>query len=140
MSNLSTPKEIKGYIEEMIILDETKELLKYSFSNNIDDIEIAIFDRTGLDIKLDRAYWRFNNSLSANVRHLMKKYNVIYGMTVYENSKKSIVINVHANGRWLITGYDKYKGEYKNWETIEKICLLEKFIKYFNSEDDDNTE
>ena len=140
MNFLSTPKDNKGYIEELIILDETKELLKYSLSNNLDDIEIAIFDRTGQDIDLDRAYWRFNNSLSTSVKHLMNSHNVNYGMTVCDNGKKSIVINVHANGRWLITGYDEYKSEYINWETMEKIWLLEKCVKYFNSEDDDDTE
>ena len=52
MDFLTTLKEQKGYTEEMVILDETKELLKYSLANNLDDIKIAIYARTGRKIDL----------------------------------------------------------------------------------------
>jgi len=140
MKLLSTPKDNKGYVEELIILDKTKGIYKFSLSNNLEDIEIAIFDRTGYEIDLNTAYWRLNNDLSIIVKHLMNKHNVNYGMTICENNKKSIIINVRANGQWFITGYDEYKSNYINWETMEKARLLQEYIKYINSEDDADIE
>ena len=55
----------KGYIEEMVILDGKKELLKFSLSNSLDDIKIAIFKRTGCNINLNNARWTINTKYSS---------------------------------------------------------------------------
>jgi len=54
------PKDILGYAEEYIVVEEIHQLLNYSLSNSLDDIEIAIYSRTGLDIDLNNAYWEIN--------------------------------------------------------------------------------
>jgi hypothetical protein len=60
-----TPKDILGYAEEYIVVKHEKKkknvLLNYSLSNNLEDIKIAIFNRTGLNLKIENAKWTLNN-------------------------------------------------------------------------------
>ena len=108
-----TPKDKLGYVEEYIIIkcDGAKNiLLKYSLSNSLDDIKTAIFNRTGVNLKLEKAKWRMNPRLSASVKHLMNKHQVLYSMTTFcEGSVKVIIINMRVGDKWFYTSYDEQK-------------------------------
>ena len=86
MFSLTYPNEQKGYINEIVILDEANELFTYSLSNNLDDIKIAIYARTGYNVDLCGARWRINPNLSISVKHLMNKHQVNFSMTSDINS------------------------------------------------------
>ena len=78
-----TPKDVLGYAEEHIVVEEIQKLLNYSLSNNLDDIEVAIYSRTGLDIDLNNAYWEINPYLSISVKHLLFKQQFKIFFQVY---------------------------------------------------------
>jgi hypothetical protein len=123
-SSLTVPEWHKGCIEEMVILEETKEVLKYSFSNSLDNIKTVIFDRTGHNIDLENALWRINPELSITVKNLMNSHNVNYSMTIcIRGEKKFLVVNMRAGDNWFITGYDEINGSFYNWELIHTYKL-----------------
>jgi hypothetical protein len=79
-------------------------LLTYSLSNNPDDIEKAVFTRTGKNIKLINVIWELNtNVLSPNVKALMNRHNTNYSMTVYG---RNITVNRHENNQWYICHFN----------------------------------
>ena len=55
-----TTKSKYGYAEEYIVveMDDPKEnvLLNYSLSNSLDEIKIAIFNKTGLNVKIKKIH------------------------------------------------------------------------------------
>jgi len=71
-SSCSIPTLHQGCIEEIVILDKTRDLLKYSLSNSLDDIQIAIYSRTGHNVNLEKAAWKINPGLSISVKHSMR--------------------------------------------------------------------
>ena len=75
------PALCKGCIEEIVIIYETNDILKYSLSNSLDNIETAIYARTGCKINLEQGLWKLNPDLSISIKHLMNFYNVNYSMT-----------------------------------------------------------
>jgi hypothetical protein len=119
--------------DEMAILKNINEIYKFSFSNNLDDIKLAIFSRTGHEINLNEAYWRLVPHLNISIKHLMSSHNVNYSMTIDDDN--SVIIYMHTKDNWLITGYDKIDDKYLNWETLEKIYLLQKFDDYLLSDE-----
>jgi hypothetical protein len=121
---LITPKEVLGYAEEYIVvkMDNPKnnELICYSLSNNLDDIEIAVFNRTGHYIDLRKAHWKMNSNLSISVKHLMRKHRVRYSMTILQSKKhKQIFVNMCADDVWFITGFDELFEDFHCWNKIE---------------------
>jgi len=103
-----TAKDTLGYAEEYIVINGTNKLLNYSLSNSIDDIEIAIFARTGYYINLKKAFWCFNSKLSISVKHLMKVRNVNYSMTIIDIDEKEyrgIIVNMRVGDKWFYTYY-----------------------------------
>jgi TolB-like protein len=79
-------------------------LLTYSLSNSLDDIEKAIFTRTGKNIKLINIVWQLNTTvLSPNVKALMNKNNANYSMTAYG---RHITVNKRENNQWYYYRYD----------------------------------
>jgi len=128
--SLTVPTWNKGCIEEMVILDETKQVLKYSFSNSLDDIKTAIYDRTGHDVDLELAFWRINPELSITVKKLMNSHNVNYSMTTCVRGKTNfLVVNMRVGDVWFITAYDKIKGTFFNRELIESYELAIEMAK-----------
>ncbi|MCL2793042.1 MAG: hypothetical protein FWD87_08110 [Spirochaetaceae bacterium] len=83
-------------IEEKITLEETGQLLKYSLSNDLNDIKNAIYERTGYSINLDDVIPKLNPYLSVSVKQLMNKYNANFSMTT---SRKDNAICVWINRR-----------------------------------------
>lgn len=141
-----TAKEKLGYSEENIILtyDDSKEnvLLNYSLSNSIDDIEIAIFNRTGLKLKLEKAKWALNLYLSINVKQLMNKHQVSFSMTTYYEEKTRIItMNMRVADNWFITKYVELNGKCYQWDYFDTLEKLKRFIEhYLSSETDENEE
>jgi len=108
-----TPKDVLGYAEEYIVIGETKELLNYSLSNNLDNIEIAIYARTGLNIDLKNVCWRINTGLSVNVKYLMNKHRVNYSVTTWykeEEKTRYLVVNMRAGDKWFFTSHHETDG------------------------------
>jgi len=138
-----TTKSKYGYAEEYIVveLDDPKDniLLSYSLSNSLDDIKIAIFNRTGLNVKIEKAKWILNSFLSVNVKHLMNINHVTYSMTTYlEGKVRIITINMRVGDNWFITRYAEHKGKCYHWDYFDTLEKLKRFIEnYLNSEDDD---
>jgi len=116
-NSLSVPRGDKGFIEETIILKETKNLLKYTLSNSLDTIRMAISSRTGHNIDLKEAIWTLNPGLSVSVKHLMNSHNANFSMTTdIKDEVKFIVINMRVGDNWFITGYDEIDNKLFNWE------------------------
>ena len=103
-----TPKDVLGYAEEYIVVEEIQELLNYSLSNSLDDIRIAIYARTGLNVDLNNAYWKSNQGLSISVKHLMNKHRVTYSMTTWEEEEKIrfLGVNMRVGDQWFIARFD----------------------------------
>jgi len=139
---LITSKDKYGYAEEYIIVefDDPKDniLLSYSLSNSLDDIKIAIFNRTGLNIKIEKAKWTMNSYLSVSVKHLMNKNQVTYSMTTYiEGKVKIITINMRVGDNWFITRYAEHKGKCYHWDYFDTLEKLKRFIEYYLSREDE---
>jgi len=78
--------------------------LTYSLSNNIEDIENAVFTRTGYTINLRTTRWDLNTEdLSQNVKTVMNRHNVNYSMTIFDDS---VIINRRDGNRWFIAIYE----------------------------------
>jgi len=140
-----TPKDQLGYAEEYIIFKNENidgELLNYSLSNKLDDIEIAIFNRTGQVVKLKNAYWEINPNLSVIVKQLMNKHNVKYSMTIrqekYKNKEyKIIYVNMRSDDIWLTTVLDQYKGKFYFWDKVRLYQAIDELMEeYFPNEED----
>lgn len=126
---LTVPTWQDGCIEEMVIIDETNEVYKYSFSNNLDNIREAIYARTGKNINLEEALWKQNNKLSISVKRLMNFHNVNFSMTTDTMGKVRFVeVNMRVGDKWFNTGYDENKGKFENWYINIKRNLLISFI------------
>ena len=144
-----TPKDQLGYAEEFIIVKCGKPdenlLLNYSLSNSLEDIKMAIFKRTGLDIKLEKAKWYINPYLSINIKHLMDKHQVIFSMTTfYKKTLKVISINMHVGDYWFYTSYVEMNGKCHSWDYYETLIKIRRAIKEMedrfrsNEEEDDD--
>jgi len=118
---LLTPKDVLGYAEEYIVVQDTQELLNFSLSNSLDDIEMAIYARTGFNVYLDKAYWRINTGLSINVKHLMNKHCANYSMTTWNEKEKSrdFVVNMRVGDKWYYTSYSEINGRIFNNEALK---------------------
>ena len=141
-NQFQTMKSKYGYAEEYIVVefDEPKEnvLLSYSLSNSLDDIKIAIFNRTGLNIKIEKAKWTLNSHLSVSVKHLMNKNQVNYSLTTYYEGKiRIITINMRVGDNWFITGYIEDKGKYYHWDYFHTLEKLKRFIEHYLSSEDE---
>jgi hypothetical protein len=138
---LAIPTWEKGYIEEMVILNETKDVLKYTFSNSLDNIKLAIYAKTGHNINLEKAVWRLNPGLSISIKHLMNFHNVIYSMTTnIRNKVKSVVVNMRVGDKWYITGYDERESEFYSWELLHSMSRALKIVKYILNDNDTDDE
>jgi len=133
--SLAVPEWKNGCIEEIVILDESKQVLKYTLSNSLDSIKTAIYSKTGYNISLEKALWKLNPGLSISVKHLMNSHNVNYSMTTFIRGRfKSLVVNMRVGDNWFITGYDEIKGNFFNWELL-RIYL--EALNAFSSSDED---
>jgi len=141
------PKEQLGYAEEYITIKREKPeeslLLNFSLSNRLEDIKMAIFRRTGLDIKVEKAKWYINPYLSISVKHLMDKHQVLFSMTTfYEKIVRVISVNMRVGDNWFYTGYGEIKGKCYSWdhyETLEKVKrILKEIENKFELDDEDD--
>jgi hypothetical protein len=128
-----TPKDRLGYAEEYITIKKDNLLLKYSLSNSLEDIKIAVYSRTGQNIDLDKAYWRQNTELFVGVKQLMNKHHVRFSMTLYvEEKDKIIVINMRVGDKWFQTLYVEQKGKIHSFQShLDYLCK-----RYFSDDDD----
>ena len=121
-----TPKDILGYAEEYIVLEKDKELIKFSLANNLDDIKIAIYARTGLSVDLDNAYWELNPNISTKVKHLMNKHRVAYSMTTdQKDDYEWLYINMRVGDKWFSTNYFRGLGRLDDGSTLnfQKVAM-----------------
>lgn len=134
--SLTIPTWQKGCIEETVILNETRVVLKYSFSDSLDNIRTAIYARTGHNINLEKAIWKQNTGLSISVKHLMNSHNVHYSMTTgIRNEVKFVAVNMRVGDKWFITGYDEIDGKFINWEFLRFVGMVARYID--NDTDDE---
>jgi hypothetical protein len=76
--------------------------LTYTLSNNLDDIESAIYARTNRTIDLNCLPWPPNLHLSESVKAVMNRRNVNYSMTVSTSKgRRYFIVNKRENGRWF---------------------------------------
>jgi hypothetical protein len=134
-----TTKDKFGYTEEHIIIkrenQEGDELLNYSLSNNLEDIKIAVYARTGHDIDLDKAYWQLNPNLSISTKHLMNKHQVNFSMTILD--KGEIVVNMRFGDKWFSTRFVELKGSYYSWYQFDTTKKILKILKEIADDSDD---
>jgi hypothetical protein len=126
-----TPKDVLGYAEEHIVVDQ--ELLNYSLSNSLDDIKNAVYTRTGLNINLDNAYWRLNtNHLSTTVKHLMNKHRVTYSMTIWDDGEEEfriLFVNMRVGDQWFIARFYASNKDSIFYD-LEKFNCGKKLLKF----------
>jgi hypothetical protein len=133
-----TPKDVLGYAEEYIVAEEIQQLLNYSLSNSLDDIKIAIYARTGLDIDLNDAYWQLNTELSTIVKHLMNKHRVNYSMTIREEEKfRFLSVNMRVGDQWFQTRFYK-RNKDSTFLDLEKSRCYERILKCLKESDTDS--
>jgi len=128
-NSLAIPTWQDGCIEEMVILDETNEVYKYVFSNSLDDIKTAIFDKIGKKIYIEDAKWEPSSKLSKNVKCLMNSHNVNFSMTTYEENKLRVVkIYMRVGDKWFRTAYYDINGEFLSWYDLDLYKFTKEFI------------
>ena len=135
-----TPKDQLGYAEEYISIksDNPDEILflNYSLSNSLEDIKIAIFKRTGLDIKLEKAIWKLNPYLSISVKYLMNKHQVTFSMTTfYEETSRIICVNMRVGDNWFHTSYCELNHKCYSYYYLEIFKKLKQIIENFESDE-----
>ena len=100
--------DLKCYEEDIYI--ENRGTLKYSLSNDFNQIQKAIHKLTGNDdISFIYNYgWQLNPVLSENVKKIMNKLNVNYSMTYYSaDQHETLVVNKRDGNNWYISGYEQ---------------------------------
>jgi len=125
-----TPKDVLGYTEECIFDETFQQLLNYSLSNNLDDIKIAIYTKTGLNIKLDDAYWQLCKDTSTSLKHLMNKHRVTYSMTTWYNEKEKcryFFVHMRVGDKWFFTVFYEDSGKILSYD---EYLFCEKLMKY----------
>jgi hypothetical protein len=96
-------------VEEEIFVEETDMILKYSLSNNLNEIERAINRRVGVAVNLSEATWRINPELSNSVKELMNRRNMNYSMTTWtEGIYRFVIVNRRVGSNWFFTQYVYY--------------------------------
>ena len=140
-----TTKDKLGYAEEYVVIkfEKPKEdfILNYSLSNSLDDIKIAILNRTGQNLKIENAKWTLNPCLFIGVKQLMNKHQVFYSMTTYFESKIRIIcINMRVGDNWYITRYAEHKGKCYHWDYFDTLEKLKRYIEYYFSFENDEDE
>jgi len=124
-----TPKDLLGYAEECIFDETFQQLQNYSLSNNLDDIKIAIYAKTGLNINLDDAYWQLCMDTSTSVKHLMNKHRVTYSMTIWYKEEKCRYFFAHmrVGDKWFFTVFYEDRGKILSYD---EYLFCEKLMKY----------
>jgi len=113
----------------MVILDETKEVYKYVFSNSLDDIKTIIHNKINRKINLDIAKWESNPMISKSVKHLMNFHNVNFSMTTYEEDKLiSVKIFMRVGDKWFRTVYYDISGVIYSYYDIALYNLSKEYI------------
>ena len=133
LSHLTT-KDKLGYAEEYITLEskDQKEckLFKYSLSNNLEDIKIAAYIKTGHNISIETSNWKINKNLSLNVKYLMNKHRVTFSMTTWEEGKnKFLVVNMRISDIWFKTSFVEYQKEFVDTECLK---VIKRTVDYIN--------
>jgi hypothetical protein len=132
-----TPKDVLGYAEEYIVVEEIQELLNYSLSNSLDDIKNAVYARTGLNINLDYAYWQLNTNLSTSVKHLMNKHRVNYSMTTWDEEEervKYLYVNMRVGDQWFLARFFANNND-NTFLDFEKFKCCTKVFKLLDNPD-----
>ena len=120
-----------GCIEEQITIDG--ENLLYSLSNSLEDIEIAIFQRTEQNINLKAANWTINKRLASSVKLLMKKYQSRYSYVIRNKSNtRDLVVNMHANDEWFITGFTELDNSFYSWDALHTAASIRDAINEYS--------
>jgi hypothetical protein len=135
MSNFSlkVPTWNNGCIEETVILKETGEVYKYTFSNSLDAVKIAICSRIGKNnIDLENAVWRQNPNLSISVKNSMNTHNVNYSMTINtKGEERYVYVNMRVGDKWYITSYMGIGGKFVDRFQCDQYRLLINCINIF---------
>ena len=115
-------------MEEEVVINDEK--LLYTLSNSLEDIEIAIYSRTGQNINLKNVSWKIDPVFKPAVKQVMLKHQVKYSMTIrnFTNSKE-LVVNMHVNDEWFVTGFTEIENSYQSWEIIQVMKTVDKLLK-----------
>jgi hypothetical protein len=105
-------------MEEEIFVEGTDRLLKYSLSNDLDEIVKKIYTIINYSINSNNLDWKLNPSLSISVKKLMDKHSVDYSMATYlEGSYRHIIINRRVGEQWFISGFSTQNTQLLNNKT-----------------------
>ena len=133
-----TPKDVLGYAEEDIVCGyQNQNLRMFSLSNSLDDIKIAIYARTGLNIDLNNAHWKLATGTYISIKHLMNKHRVTYSMTTYciEEEGRYIYVFIHVGNNWFCTSYSERDGVVCNHEKSHLCYEIKNILRNPNIDD-----
>lgn len=129
----------KGYFDEMVIYDYNKNVYKYSFSKNIDNLEVAIYARTGISVDLKDVTWKFYDKLPVKVRHIMATHGVNYCAVTYlwENDNYLDVI-MRSGDRWFKADYIQFETSYQDLNLVKAMRLAMKWAREGDAENEND--
>jgi len=98
---LST-KQIRCIEEDILIEGEVQ---KFYLSNNLDQISMTINLETGFNLNLENAIWKFDTTLSKDIKELMNKHKVNYSMTMIKKEYHNLIVYKKVGNKYFISKF-----------------------------------
>jgi hypothetical protein len=90
--------------EEEIFVEGSDLLLRFSLSNDMNEIQEAINTRFGVNIDLRNVSWERAENISESIKELMGRNNVNISMTLITTMggfAKAVIVFRHFQDRWF---------------------------------------
>jgi len=85
--------------EEEVTVENHRDPVTCSLSNDLDEIEKAIFSKTGIFFDLSSVEWELDTTISKSIKDLMNKHQVNYSMTINRDAYKGVHYKIEINKR-----------------------------------------
>ena len=122
--------------EEEIYLEKMKRSYKYTLSNDLFEISMAIYTRTNCAIHFDKVEWKLNHYLSDKVKELMIKHQAKFSMTMWEEMGiRKIIVNMKQADKWYIIRFNELNGKILSSDDIDKLVMSSDDIKKFETKE-----
>ena len=109
--------------------DPEEELLKYTLSNNLDEIEKVIeCNIINRFPKLEETDWKLNtDKLAKKVKDMMNKWDVNYSMTIHpdrnEKNINYVAVNWRKDNNWMFYGGVIIAKEFFSYKEVRSVLV-----------------